>query len=389
VAGPSVKIEAVDAWLVEGVKYNWTLLRITDEDGVTGIGEATNWPGSQVVLAAVVDAGKRIRGLESRRIDFIWTKLYRDLNWLGPAGAAMCAISGIDMALLDLNARRRRVPLYDMLGGPIRTEIELYGNYWFLDGGHEPEDYARQAAETVAQGFTGLKLDPFAHVDYLYGDEVATNLVLSPARERLAVDIVRAVRDAVGPDVLLLIETHALLSAATAVRIAGLLEPFRIGWYEEPVGPENPAVLRDIRSRIAIPISVGERLYTRHGIRPFLELQATDYLMPDVTRCGGPSELKRMAAMAEAYHVAIAPHSPNGPLSTLASAHVCASIPNFFRQEFMVSDVPWRDEVISRPIPLHDGHLVLDDAPGLGVELVDAAMAAHPGVTEPRPGFYV
>jgi galactonate dehydratase len=96
-----------------------------------------------------------------------------------------------------------------------------------------------------------------------------------------------------------------------------------------------------------------------------------------------------MATMAEAYHVAIAPHSPNGPLSTLASAHVCASIPNFFRQEFMVSDVPWRDEVISRPIPLRDGHLVLDDAPGLGVELVDGTLAAHQGITEPRPGFYV
>jgi galactonate dehydratase len=384
-----VRIESVEAWLVEGIKYNWTLLRITDEDGATGIGEATNWPASQVVLAAVVDAGRRIRGLESSRIDFIWTKLYRDLNWLGPAGAAMCAISGIDMALLDLNARRRGVPLYQMLGGAIRTEIELYGNYWFLDGTHEPEDYARQAAETVAKGFTGLKFDPFAHVDYFYGDDVTTNLVLSPARERLAVDVVRAVREAVGPDVLLLIETHALLSAATAVRMAHLLEPFGIGWYEEPVGPENPAVLRDIRGRIGIPVSVGERLYTRHGIRPYLELQATDYLMPDVTRCGGPSELKRMATMAEAYHVAIAPHSPNGPLSTLASAHVCASIPNFFRQEFMVTDVPWRDEVISRPIPLRDGRLVLDDAPGLGVELVDDALAAHKGVTEARPGFYL
>jgi galactonate dehydratase len=384
-----MRIEAVEAWLVEGVKYNWTLLRITDEDGATGIGEATNWPGSQVVLAAVVDAGRRIRGLDSSRIDFIWTKLYRDLNWLGPGGAAMCAISGIDMALLDLNARRRGVPLHDMLGGAIRTEIEVYGNYWFLGGGREPEDYARQAAATVEQGFTGLKFDPFAHVDYLYGDDVTTNLLLTPARERLAVDIVRAVREAVGPNVLLLIETHALLGAATAVRMAHLLEPFGIGWYEEPAGPENPAVIRDIRSRIGIPVSVGERLYTRHGIRPYLELQATDYLMPDVTRCGGPSEPKRMATMAEAYHVAIAPHNPNGPLSTLASAHVCASIPNFFRQEFMVSDVPWRDEVISRPIPLRDGRLVLDDAPGLGVELVDDALAAHPGVTEARPGFYV
>ena len=120
-----------------------------------------------------------------------------------------------------------------------------------------------------------------------------------------------------------------------------------------------------------------------------LEQQLVDYIMPDVTRCGGPNELRRIAAQAETYSVPVAPHNPNGPLSTLASAHVCAAIPNFFRQEFMFTDVPWRDTVISRPLNVRNGYLVLDDAPGLGVELVDAELVAHPGVTEPRPGFYV
>lgn len=384
-----MRIEGVEVWLVEGIKYNWTLLRITAEDGSTGIGEATSWPGSPIVFEAARHAGERIRGLDSRRIDFIWTKLYRDLNWIGPGGPAMCAMSGIDMALLDLNARRLGVPLYRLLGGAFRTEIELYGNYWFVDALHEPSSYAAHAAATVARGFRGLKLDPFAHTSYLYGDDLAPNLSLSTAQERLAVDVVAAVREAIGPDVLLLIETHAMLDTGTAIRMADRLRPFDIGWYEEPVGPENPAALADIRRRIGIPISVGERLYTRHAIRSVLELGATDYLMPDITRCGGPSEMKRMAAMAEAYGVPIAPHNPNGPLSTLASAHVCASIPNFFRQEFMVNDVPWRDEVISRPLPLVDGRLVLDEAPGLGVELVDAVLEAHPGIREARPGFYI
>jgi galactonate dehydratase len=383
------RIEGVEVWLVEGVKYDWTLLRITTEDGLTGVGESTSWPGSPVVEAATRHVGERIRGLDSRRIDFVWTKLYRDLNWIGPAGAALCAISGVDMALLDLNAKRQGVPLYQLLGGAYRTEIELYGNYWFTGGAHTPDDYARQARATVARGFRGLKLDPFAHVDYLYGDDLAPDLGLTAEGERRAVEVVAAVRDAVGPDVLLLVETHAFLNGPTAVRMAARLAPYDIGWFEEPVGPENPGALAAIRGRIALPISVGERHHTRWGIRAVLESGATDFLMPDITRCGGPSELKRMATMAEVYGVPIAPHNPNGPLSTLASAHVCASIPNFFRLEFMVDDVPWRDAALTRPLDVRDGRLHLSERPGLGVELVDEVLEAHPGIREPRPGFYV
>jgi len=384
-----MKISGFEVWLVEGVKYNWTLLRLTADDGSSGVGESTNWPGSPIVHAATRHAAERVVGLDPRRVDFIWSKLYRDLNWVGPTGASLCAISAIDMALLDLNAKRLGVPLYQLLGGAYRTEILLYANYWFTGGGHDPADYARQARETVAAGFTGLKFDPFAHTNYLYDDDLQTNLALTPANEDRAVDIVREVREAVGPAVVLLIETHALLDGPTAVRLAGRLEPYGIGWYEEPVGPENVATLAALRSRVRLPISVGERHYTRWGIRQLLESNATDYLMPDITRCGGPSELKRMATMAEAYNIPIAPHNPNGPLSTLASAHVSASIPNFYRQEFMVNDVPWRDLAITHPLDVAGGCLRLSDRPGLGVDLVDEVLAAHPGVVEPRDGFYV
>jgi galactonate dehydratase len=164
-----------------------------------------------------------------------------------------------------------------------------------------------------------------------------------------------------------------------------------IAWYEEPVGPESAETLKAIRERLdpSVSICVGERHYTRYGIRPVLEKQLCDIIMPDITRCGGPSEMKRMATMAEIYNVLIAPHNPNGPLSTLASAHVCATIPNFFRQEFMFTDVPWRDTVITHPIEVRNGHLILSDRPGLGVDLVEEEMEAHPGVREFRKGFYV
>jgi L-alanine-DL-glutamate epimerase-like enolase superfamily enzyme len=261
------RIEGVEVWLVEGVKYDWTLLRITTEDGLTGVGESTSWPGSPVVEAATRHVGERIRGLDSRRIDFVWTKLYRDLNWIGPAGAALCAISGVDMALLDLNAKRQGVPLYQLLGGAYRTEIELYGNYWFTGGAHTPDDYARQARATVARGFRGLKLDPFAHVDYLYGDDLAPDLGLTAEGERRAVEVVAAVRDAVGPDVLLLVETHAFLNGPTAVRMAARLAPYDIGWFEEPgcAGGDPRADRVDDLGRRAPPHALGHPSGARVG----------------------------------------------------------------------------------------------------------------------------
>jgi galactonate dehydratase len=384
-----MKIEKVEVWLVEGIKYNWTLLRITADNGLTGVGEATNWPGSPLVYHAAQHLGERIIGLDPRRIDFIWTKLYRDLNWLGPTGVMMCAMSGIDMALLDMKSKLLGVPCYDLLGGAFRQEILLYANYWFTEGGHNPQDYARQAQKVMAAGFTGLKFDPFAHTNYLFGDNLSTNLTLTSGQEDLAYEIASAVRQAVGPDAQLAIETHAMLSMPTAIRMAERLAPLGLMWYEEPVGPESPDTLQYVREQTTVPICVGERHYTRWGFRPVLERQLVDYIMPDITRCGGPSEMKRIATMAETYNIPVAPHNPNGPLSTLASAHVCASLPNFFRQEFMFNDVPWRDKVISRPLNIRDGRLILDDAPGLGVELIDEEMELHPGVTTPRTGFYI
>ncbi|MFN8470916.1 MAG: mandelate racemase/muconate lactonizing enzyme family protein [Anaerolineae bacterium] len=384
-----MRITDVKVWLVEGVKYNWTLLKIYTDEGLTGVGEATNWPGSPIVYHAARHVGERIIGLDPTRIDFIWTKLYRDLNWIGPAGAALCAISGVDMALLDLNAKRLGVPAYQLLGGAFRKDILLYANYWFTGGDFTADDYARQAKAVVAAGFSGLKFDPFAHTNYLYGDHLSTNLGLTPAQMDHAESLTAAVREAVGTNVEIAIETHAMLNGPTAVRMAERLAPYGLMWYEEPAGPENVEVLAGLRSRVNVPICVGERHYTRFGIRALLEKQIVDFVMPDITRCGGPSEMKRMATLAEIYNIPVAPHNPNGPLSTIASAHVCAAIPNFFRQEFMFNDVPWRDEVIDHPIPADGGYFHLSDRPGLGVDLVEEAMEAHPGVTTPREGFYV
>jgi galactonate dehydratase len=388
-----VKITEVKVWLVEGVKYNWTLLKVYTDTGHTGVGEATNWPGSPVIEAAARHVGERVIGLDPLRTDFIWTKLYRDLNWIGPGGASLCAISGLDMALLDLKAKVLGVPMYELLGGVFRTEILLYANYWFTGRGHSPEDYAAQARQVVDLGFTGLKFDPFAHTNYLYGTDLSTNLNLSLEQQQRAIAITSVVREAIGPGVDLMLETHAMLNGQMAIKMAEALAPFGMTWYEEPVGPENVASLRALRKRLSghVSICVGERHYTRHGFRPVFESHICDIVMPDVTRCGGPSELKRIATMAEAYNVLIAPHNPNGPLSTLASAHVCATIPNFFRCEFMFNDVSWRDDILTHALDIRAGRLHLSERPGLGVDLVEAELDRHPGIRglHAKTNFYV
>ena len=388
-----MKITDVKVWFVEGVKYNWTLLKVYTDSGHTGIGEATNWPGSPIIEAAARHVGQRVIGLDPMRTDFVWTKLYRDLNWIGPYGASLCAISGLDMALLDLKGKVLGVPCYELLGGAFRTQIPLYANYWFTNGSHSPDDYARQARRVKEMGFTGLKFDPFAHTNYLYGDHLSSNLSLSASEQRRACEVTSAVREAVGPDMDIMIETHAMLNGQMAVSMAEQLSSVRMTWYEEPVGPESAQTLAALRRRLPsnVSICVGERHYTRHSFRPVLEQHLCDIIMPDITRCGGPSEMKRIATMAEAYNVQIAPHNPNGPLSTLASAHVCASIPNFFRCEFIVNDVPWRDKVITHPLDVQDGCLTLSDRPGLGVDLDESELERHPGIRDlhQRENFYV
>ena len=386
-----MKITDCKVWLVEGIKYNWTLLKIYTDEGLTGIGEATNWPGSPLIEAAARHVADLIIGEDPTRIDYIWTRLYKDMNWLGQAGPLLSAISAVDIALWDLAGKRANAPVYQLLGGAYRTQIELYANYWFIQGDGSPASYREQAQAMAAQGFTACKFDPFAHTSYRYGDDLCTNLSLTETQKKIALERLKLVAEVLGPDFPIAVETHAMLNGPTAIEMAQRIAALGINcmWYEEPAGPEFPDAIADIRRSIPLPVCVGERLHSRFMARPILERRAADILMPDITRCGGISEIRKIATMAEAWNIPIAPHNPNGPISTIASAHVCATLPNFFRQEFMVQDVPWRDTILDRPLPVKDGFFWLDDRPGLGFDLVEEEMERHPGVRTPRPGFYV
>jgi galactonate dehydratase len=388
-----MKITNTKTFLVEGLKYNWTLFKIETDSGIHGWGEATNWPGSPLIEAACKHVGDFIIGQDARRLDYLWTKVYRDMNWLGQAGPLLSAISAMDIALWDIKGKAAGMPVYDLLGGLSRKKVQLYANYWFTGGGHSPEDYARQAKETVAKGFTALKFDPFAHVNYWYGEDLSDNNGLTEKQKQLSIDVVAAVAKAAGPEVAIAIETHAFLNGPTAVEMANRLAKlgFNCMWYEEPALPEFPDSIADIRRKITLPVCVGERLHSRFMLRGVLEKQAADIVMPDITRCGGISEMRKMANLAETYNVPIAPHNPNGPISTIASAHTMATVPNFFRQEFMVNDVPWRDGCLSHPLPVSIGFFEMPDRPGLGFDIDESVLLAHPGLrTRPTDRtFYI
>ena len=388
-----MKITNTKTFLVEGLKYNWTLFKIETDSGIHGWGEATNWPGSPLIEAACKHVGDFIIGQDARRLDYLWTKVYRDMNWLGQAGPLLSAISAMDIALWDIKGKAAGMPVYDLLGGLYRKKVQLYANYWFTGGGHSPEDYARQAKETVAKGFTALKFDPFAHVNYWYGEDLSDNNGLTEKQKQLSIDVVAAVAKAAGPEMAIAIETHAFLNGPTAVEMANRLAKlgFNCMWYEEPALPEFPDSIADIRKKITLPVCVGERLHSRFMLRGVLEKQAADIVMPDITRCGGISEMRKMANLAETYNVPIAPHNPNGPISTIASAHTMATVPNFFRQEFMVNDVPWRDGCLSHPLPVSNGFFEMPDRPGLGFDIDESVLLAHPGLrTRPTDRtFYI
>jgi galactonate dehydratase len=386
-----MRITKLRTWLVEGIKYNWTLVKLETEDGLAGIGEATNWPGSAMVEAACETVGRHILGEDSRRIDFLWTKCYRDMNWLGQAGPLLSAISAVDIALWDIAGKRASMPIYQLLGGAYRKRIQLYANYWFIDCDGSPEGYRAAARAMAAAGFTACKFDPFAHTSYRYGSDLSENLSLTEEQKDLALERLKAVGEALGPKFPIAVETHAMLNGPTAVEMAHRIAklPIQVMWYEEPAGPEFPDAIAEIKRRIPLPVCVGERLHSRFMCLPILERRAADILMPDITRCGGISEMHKIASLAECFNVPIAPHNPNGPVSTIASAHVMAAIPNFFRQEFMQHDVPWRDTVLNRPLPVSGGYFHLDETPGLGFDFNEDELKRHPGIRSARKGFYI
>ncbi|HEX2035523.1 MAG TPA: mandelate racemase/muconate lactonizing enzyme family protein [Chloroflexota bacterium] len=366
-----VKIADVTAYQLPGSRYPWVMLRLTAENGLHGIGQVSSGPNSAVVAAAASKLGPLLVGEDASRIDYLWHKLYAAFNSLGSLGFVSALISGVDIALWDLRGKALGLPIYQLLGGAFRERLLLYSNGWFA-GCQTAEDFGRAAKRTVDAGHTALKLDPFRHHRR---DFQKWGAGYDPADELEAEQIVAAIRDSVGPGVEILIDAHGRWDVPTAVRLANRLAPYRIGWFEEPVPPENSDALRQFRERAGVPVCVGERLYTRWQFRPVLEGKLAEYIMPDVIRTGGISELRKIATMAEAFFVPVSPHDATGPITLIAGAQTMMATSNFYRLEIAYSELERYNQAMEPAFDIRDGYFYVSERPGLGHDLREDYLA--------------
>jgi galactonate dehydratase len=275
----------------------------------------------------------------------------------------------LEMACWDIVGKALGQPVYRLLGGKVRDRIKAYANGWYRVE-RTPEQFHRAAQEVVAKGYRALKFDPFGPGYY----------EIDAAERRRVVALVEAVRDAIGPDVEILLEMHGRFSPVQAVQIIKLLEPFGLGWAEEPVPPENLAALKKVTEGVpGVTIATGERIHARHEFRELFELQAADVVQFDVTHIGGLLEARKLAAHADIHYVTVAPHNVGGEISTAANLHLAACTTNHRIQEYFNDFAdPWMRDTAPGLPPVVDGYFALPTAPGLGVELDVDVIAAHP-----------
>jgi galactonate dehydratase len=367
-----MKVTAVTPFIVDsGSGKNWLFVKVETSDGLHGWGESyTQADRDQSIAAHVRQLGRYLGGRDAGQIRHFTHWAYHDFAAKRGAMDFWSAVSGIEQALWDLAGKRLGVPVVSLLGGPCRERIRVYANGWYA-GARTAEAYAAKARATVARGFTALKFDPFPGPWRTH---------IAREAERQAVETVRAVREAVGPSVDLLIEVHRRLAPMHAVRVARLLEPFDPFWYEEPVSARDLRALVECRRQTRIPIVTGEELYTRYEFRDVLERRAADIINPDVCSVGGIEELRSIAAMAEAAHVVVSPHNYNSTTVGLAATlHVSAAIPNFLIAEYFMNFEPRGEEVAVAPLRVERGYLAVPTAPGLGIELREDVLIRYAG----------
>jgi galactonate dehydratase len=333
-----MKITRLRTFVLGSGWRNLILLRLeTDQPGLYGIGEATVQWGDEGMLGYLVSLEKRyLLGQDPRDIEALWERVYRNEYWRKDFFVCS-ALGGVEMACWDILGKSLGVPVWRLLGGKFRDKIRAYANGWYQVE-RTPDAIAKRAQEVLNMGYRALKIDPFG-------------------------------------------ATH------TAIDMCHRLAPYRPGWFEEPVPPENMHALLEVRRAVAplgIPVAAGERLFTRFAYLDLFKDRAVDIIQPDVCHAGGLSETRKIAAMAEAHYMPVAPHNACSPVGTMASVHLAACTPNFKIQESFDDMVePWvRDAIIGRP-EVKDGYFSLPESPGLGVDLNEAVIAAHP----PMEGF--
>jgi galactonate dehydratase len=361
-----VKITAIECTIVDAFRTNFVFVRVSTDAGITGVGEGTVEYREQTVVSAISELARSLVGQDPFRIEHHMEMLNRDSYWR--TGVILrSSLAAVEVALHDIKAKALGVSVVDLLGGRQRERIKCYANGWYV-GAKGPDGFAEKASAAVALGFKGLKWDPFGSA-YLEID----------AKTRIeALDTIAAVRAAVGDGIELMIEGHGRFNVPTAIALAKQMAEFRPAWFEEPIPPENIDSLAEVRRHAGIPIAAGERYYEPQRFVELIAKDAVDIVQPDILHVGGLGATKFIASLAHAHYKPIAVHNPQGPIGNAASLQLAASVPNFCWLETMMTDVPWRADIVSEDLELIDGEMTIGSGPGLGIDFDEEACAHHP-----------
>ena len=354
----------------------YLFVEVNTDEGVTGWGEVTctRDQANRGVASLIRHVSDLLEGDDPKNIEKIWHKVFRHFTYMGSRGATTSVISGIDIALWDIRGKVLGVPVYELLGGPVRDAVDVYCH---PQDGATPESLAQDCKAIVATGQTSLKTDPWYphHPDEIDGYMSGK---LSADAENQGVERIAAAREAVGPDIEILIDNHARFDVPTAIRLANSLEPYDIFWFEEPVGVESNTALKQVRDATNVPICVGERIHTRWEFVPILEQGLADFIMPDITWTGGISELKKICTQAETYYIPVSPHDASGPINVIAGAQVMITVPNCYRVETMRADLHAYDVLMDVPLDIRGDKIHLDpERPGIGIEMDREYLQGH------------
>jgi len=335
------------------------ILKLTTSDGTVGYGEAVPTLRVQPVIASLNEVARVYRGrdpFDTERNRWEW---YRNDFYLAESFESTTALSAFDIACWDIIGKSLGTPLHKLIGGEFRNRIRVYANGWYSNC-VTPEQWAERTRETVRKGYTGLKFDIFGpNFDWIDGRGI-----------ELAVERLRAVREAAGNGVDLMIEHHGRFNPNSAIAVAKAIEPYGPLFAEEPVHPENVEGLRKYRERTGISIALGERVLTKQHFLTLAKQNLVDFFQADITNCGGVTEARKMAAVAETFGIEMAFHNAFGPVQNAVTIQLDAAIPNFLIQESFYEYFPeWKRQLIGDSTPVVDGHYVVSSKPGLGIDV--------------------
>lgn len=361
-----MKITNIKAYTMDSFRMNWNFVKVETDDGFYGWGEASLGTNEMALEGMVQDLKRLIIGRNPFETEKMMFEVYRDIYWKG-GPVLMSALSAIEMACWDIMGKALNVPVYTFFGGKVREEVKMYANAWFV-GARTPQEFAKKAKQTTALGIRALKWDPFG----------SAHMTISNEQLEKSSAIVGAVREAVGPQVDLLIECHGRFNPTTALNISRELAQYKPLFMEEPCVPDNMDSTAYVRSRSQVPIAAGERGYGIYAFEEILEKRCVDYLQPDIFHAGGMMTGKKVAAMAEAKHIPVSFHNPSGPISNAAILQLAATVPNFYIHEIMLTDGSFRRQVSTEEVHFRNGFIAINNKPGLGIDLNEDVLLAHP-----------